>query len=462
MSGPKVVRVVTKKEVMAECRGRIAVVKDMIEQWRRCASRHGALTIEEEKEVEQRFHSIVSLFERELFSDVQTQCTIEINALQEGMNRIREEAIAKAEKERSMRRRLQYSAETLIRTFETTGHPIPEVLPHIASSALTANEKDLAVMGSTLNRLLTEYTISSVEKPSMTSLQVELSKKLSEGEKIQTLVDWKFAQEADKTTDSDRRVDKLLAEIETMESKTAAQSFLERASSIAKELSSSRRSLLTDSLILDLVAHTNARKEKEQALASMQDIRNELRGLQSKSAKNLEVLLTQAIDSEDIFSGKMLQDKGIEVLKEETKALAGSARREAILKGLAELGYEVRENMTTAWAENGRIVVRKPNEKEYGVELGGVGDAQRVQVQLVSFEQSSDALKASRDVDRETIWCSEFSRLQTLLGKSGTALHIEKALPVGAKPLKQVQDSSTLLGHERRSKESSSKTKRHD
>lgn len=462
MSGPKVVKVITKKEIMTACRSRIAIVKDMIEQWRKYASQHDALTIEEEKDVDQRFLSIVTMFEREQFTDVQKQCTAEINALQSDMNRIREEAIAKAEKERSLRRRVHYSAETLIRTFETTGHPIPEELPNIASSALTVNENDLAAMGSTLNRLLTAYTLSLGGKESVTSLQVELSQKLSEGEKIQTLVDWKFAQETDQTTNSDRRMDRLLAEIEALENKTAAQPFLERASLISKEASSSRRSLLTNSLILDLVAHSNARKEKERTLASMQEIRSELRGLTSKSANNLEALLTQAIASEDMSSSKSLLDKGTALLKEETKAIAGSARREAILKGLTELGYEVRENMATAWAENGRIVVRKPNERDYGVELGGVEDAQTIQVQLVSFGQSSVASKASQDSDRETIWCSEFSRLQTLLGKSGTVLHIEKALPVGAKPLKQVQESSTHLDCERRSKESVFKTKRHD
>ena len=39
--------------------------------------------------------------------------------------------------------------------------------------------------------------------------------------------------------------------------------------------------------------------------------------------------------------------------------LASTSRREAILKGLSELGYEVRENMVTACAEDGRIVVKK-------------------------------------------------------------------------------------------------------
>lgn len=202
---------------------------------------------------------------------------------------------------------------------------------------------------------------------------------------MQTLAGWKMHQ--DKVIECDRRLDKLLAEIEVTERENA-QPFLARVALIAQESSSSRRSLLTDSLILDLVAYLNERKVKELAIASMREIRCELRRLTSKSAKDLEGLLTKAIDSNDISSAKLLRDRGIALLKEETKAMAGASRREAILKGLSELGYEVRENMATAWAEDGRIVVRKPNEKGYGVELGAVGDAERMQVQLVSFEQA--------------------------------------------------------------------------
>ncbi|YCI88526.1 hypothetical protein M1D99_12320 [Pseudomonas sp. R3-41] len=38
---------------------------------------------------------------------------------------------------------------------------------------------------------------------------------------------------------------------------------------------------------------------------------------------------------------------------------AALARREAVLDGLASLGYEVREGMATAWVETGKVVLRK-------------------------------------------------------------------------------------------------------
>ena len=81
MSGPKVVRIVTKQEVMAICRGRIDAVQDAIEQWRKYASKHDALTAEEEKAVEKRLLAIIKMFEREQFLDVQKQCSVEIACL---------------------------------------------------------------------------------------------------------------------------------------------------------------------------------------------------------------------------------------------------------------------------------------------------------------------------------------------------------------------------------------------
>ena len=92
-------------------------------------------------------------------------------------------------------------------------------------------------MNSTLSRILIEYTLRSVERQSMTPLQKELSKKLSEGEKLQTLADWKMRQEGDvKAIETDRRLDRLLAEIEAIEGESA-QPFLARATLIAQESS---------------------------------------------------------------------------------------------------------------------------------------------------------------------------------------------------------------------------------
>lgn len=460
MSGPKVVRVITKQEIMANCRSRIDALQDVIDQWRKFAIKHDSLAIQEEKAVEEEFQSIVRMFEQEQFDAVQNRCTFKMVSIQDDIIRIRNEAIAKVEQERSMRRRLQYSAETLIKTFEDAGLQIPEELSSIASAILIANQSDLSNISSTLSRILTKFSISAAENKNITPLQMKLSKQLTEGERLQTLAEWKIQHDLDiKAADADRKLDKLLAEIEAIENESIAKPFIARVASIANELLASQKSLLTDSLIFDLTAYLNEQKVKDEAIASMIETHNALRRLTTKQTKDIETQLAKAIVAGDIKAGKVLKEKASDLLKTEAKVLASTSRREAILKGLSELGYEVRENMATAWAENGRIVVKKPNEKDYGIELGAARDIERVQVQLVSIEHSNEAHNASQDLDRETIWCSEFSQLKLLLQKSGTALHIEKTLPIGAKPLKRVKESTVSAAREQRTKSPSSKQK---
>ena len=85
-------------------------------------------------------------------------------------------------------------------------------------------------MSSKLNSFLTEYTLTSADAPSMTPLQKELSKKLAEGEILQTLVEWQTRQAGSShIIEADRRLDRLLAEIQALESTMIISPFLDRA-----------------------------------------------------------------------------------------------------------------------------------------------------------------------------------------------------------------------------------------
>ena len=96
--------------------------------------------------------------------------------------------------------------------------------------------------------------------------------------------------------------------------------------------------------------------------------------------------------------------------------------------------------MATAWVNDGHVVLRKAANPDYGVELGGGTKSERLQVRAVAFGDAQSPRNASRDRDMEGVWCSEFQRLRTLVSGSGGGLEIEQALPVGAMPLKLVED----------------------
>ncbi len=112
------------------------------------------------------------------------------------------------------------------------------------------------------------------------------------------------------------------------------------------------------------------------------------------------------------------------LVQEELRVLAADARRRAILQGLASLGYEVTEGMATAWVQGGQVVLRKAAHPNYGVELGGGTKSDRLQVRAVAFGNAQTPRDASRDRDMETIWCSEFERLRTLVSASGGGIEI--------------------------------------
>jgi len=109
------------------------------------------------------------------------------------------------------------------------------------------------------------------------------------------------------------------------------------------------------------------------------------------------------------------------------------------LEGLSALGYEVTEGMSTSWVEDGRVIMRSSSRPDYGVELSGNADGGRLQMRAVAFTHSGSGPDPARDRDVETIWCSDVSGLQARLATLGDGLVIERALPVGATPLKPVE-----------------------
>src|SRR5262249_55792997 len=68
--------------------------------------------------------------------------------------------------------------------------------------------------------------------------------------------------------------------------------------------------------------------------------------------------------------------------------------------------------MATAWVKDGQVVLRKAANPGYGVELGGGKKSDHLQVRAVAFGSAASARDASRDLDMETVWCSEFERLR--------------------------------------------------
>lgn len=115
------------------------------------------------------------------------------------------------------------------------------------------------------------------------------------------------------------------------------------------------------------------------------------------------------------------------------------------MAGLAGLGYEVKEGMATAWAKDGRVVLKNPRMPGYGIEFSGAPDATRLQARTVAFTAERNNL---RDRDAETIWCGNFGKLSEIVAKSGGRIDLEQAQPIGSMPLKVVATDQTPMAAE--------------
>jgi hypothetical protein len=236
-------------------------------------------------------------------------------------------------------------------------------------------------------------------------------------EPVQSFPEWLTTQ-SPADMKSDHRLDALMAEIETLDEEEIVRPFRDRAAAITTESSPQRRSLLTDSLILDLSERSRRRRADQATLEKLRDILAALSTWDTPEAKAIGAQIGTMLRSKKLDGADALIAHAQAVVNAEMAKLAADARRRAILGGLAKLGYVVRESMSTAWAQDGRLVVRKPNTTDYGVELGGPHDVSRLQVRVVGAERPSAPRDSSRDRDMETIWCSEFNQLQQMLAES--------------------------------------------
>src|SRR5262249_48092736 len=146
--------------------------------------------------------------------------------------------------------------------------------------------------------------------------------------------------------------------------------FAARAAAIARE-PLPRQALLADSLLVDLAQAVKEERERSARLADLRERAAELAHHGSAVALALRRRSEAAIAAKDGPSAPALTAEADALTQEDLRTLAADARRRAVLRGLASLGYEVSEGMATAWVQGGQVVLRKAANPDYGVELAG-------------------------------------------------------------------------------------------
>jgi hypothetical protein len=436
MSGPKVVRVVTREETLAICNGHLRRLEQAFAAWMREGRRAGELRDEEIAAARTRQRVLAGLLEQEAFPELQTKVPEEIAFLQADLEHRQHAATERALEARQRQRRSRDAAGALLRRLAGKEIVPPgglrEPLEQIARGKILDDADVLLARG---------FALLTPAAPSrqLDAAQRRLADSLRDDAPPQDFAAWKAAQ-ANEEDPRLARLDRQIAGAQIHLDAGETAGFMQRLGGIERQQDEARRNLLLDSLTLDLAQAVGKARARRAALDELRLGAADLRGHDCEEARRL----LERIPAEDAETslehitalGKECQDL-LARLAQLRQEQAAQARRDAVLQGLARLRYDVREGMETAWARQGRIVLKKPMLPGYGVEIGGQPQASRIQVRAVALSANRDP---ARDSDVETLWCGEFSRLQALLAGHGDSLLIERALGVGETPLKVVEE----------------------
>lgn len=435
MSGPKVVRIVTREEVEAVCRREIAFARAAADDLMRVYDRGGRLTPEVEQGIRASIGRLTTLLSSGRYLEVQKQAPEVAAFLKSEAERVTREAISAAETDRQRRRRLADSATSLIQAFMAAGKDVPAELSAVPQKVGGADEAALSELRTLLDRWLRD--LAAVPRPDQrTSPDLEqLAARLGNAGPPVTLDQWTAANAP--AHPNDARIDIALATIDALGDVELVEALRVRLEAV-RAAPADRRAVLTDSLLLE--ASREAQRVRNEGTLRAR-LRQMLAGLEAIGTKACLVQageLKAMLGNGDLSTAEGLLIEASAVSEREVAQVAADGRRRAVLSGLATLGYEVREGMATAWVRDGRIVLRKPGTADYGVEIGAPGDVSRMQVRIVGSDQPAIPRDSVRDRDQEVLWCSEVSRLQELVQQAGGALVVERAAEPGVQAVKTV------------------------
>jgi hypothetical protein len=416
MSGPKIVRIVTRDEILELCHGMLARVDAALAEWTRVGRRNDCIDNEALVAAKRRRDALAAMIAADRFMELQKQAPIEETFLRDDIQVRLSKVAAEQTAARSRGRREREAAASLLRTLRAKGDPLEEGLER------GLERGDAAALADGF-RLLAQRSAASTASRA-------LADRLRGDEAPASFADWLAARPA---TDTDRAMTQIEARIAEL------RPYVDEATSAAwgarldEALAAEpvRRGLLLDGL--DVATGRELTQARARAAAAM-DL--EMVAAELAAAALDAKALTLGKEELDVTAIASRIDEGRAALQAHRQARAFATRRAAVLEGLTSLGYEVTEGMQTTWAHDGRLIVRSASRPDYGVEVSAAGE--RMQMRPVAFEAGGVGPDTARDRDAETIWCGDVSALQESLGDAGGGLVIEKALPIGATPLKRI------------------------
>lgn len=440
MSGPKVVRIVTREEVIATCQGRLAQLDKAIARWQAAMSGLGCEDTVFLQETQKNRQQFAGMLEQERFLELQKEVADEIRQLQDDIQQrkqIKAEAVAKASQERRQR---DENVQVLMRALVSRNITLPDKLNQ--QLALLKKGEYPGSATALLNQVYSHLSPSQPSEELTEKQQAILSRMTRESEPYShetfRYQEWLRQQPMAERDQRFVRLDRYLGEL-AVEDEACYQQFKQRLALAESETNRQKQSLLLDSVMLDIAAQVKESQTRNQLLERLELVLAEW----EQKAGSRQGIEPQQLKNESLSELSALLERCEQQLLQMTHEITASYRQQTILQGLASLGYDVREGMQTQWLQEGRLAIKNPAVPGYGVELAGQGEHVRLQIRTVKFDPTEDK---QRDSDVETLWCEDFDRLQKWLAARGEELVIERALPAGQVAVKQVEERPAQKG----------------
>lgn len=441
MSGPKVVRIVTREEIIAICEQHLARLDAAIAHWTRSGQRNSTITEAEIAEVHQRRDQLRALLAEDAFVELQKAVPEEIAFLDADTQSRLARAVERAAAERTRHRRRAGAVRTVLAELRASGKPVPSELSTSLEAIVSGTTGDQDEEGA----FAKAFALLSGNGPAnaVPGQTRDIAIRLGAGERPRSLAEWRTTIIDNEPDDRLVRVDGLIVELQLID-EDAGAAFVQRLAQINAESAAARASLLVDSLIADLAEATRKARERRDLHAKLRAQLAEIQRFSSAPARALASDIEAALAASDTSGVDSLLAAAAAQVKAEINRIAAEARRQTILQGLSSLGYEVREGMATAFAKGEAVVMQHATTPGFGLEVSGPPEAQRLQMRVVAFGSPGAPRDSSRDRDIELQWCGDFDKLQDMLGCVGGELAIERSVAAGAQPLKVIAGQEHL------------------
>jgi hypothetical protein len=261
-----------------------------------------------------------------------------------------------------------------------------------------------------------------------------------------TLADWLAARPTSPAPPSAaehgilQKLDGLLAQIGALQDTAGWAELLRRADAVRAETDPARRRRLYESLVLESGQRLKQLRATQAWLAEVDALVEDAEPYSGTAVDTVAAALRdlrRAGRPEDLTPWRA---RLAATQQRELARLEHERKRHAILESLTELGYETSEGMGTALAQAGKLVIRKPGDEDYAVEVVSDANLSLVQTTMVRYTDAPELTEQQRqrDCEREEEWCADHARLRERLAQQGLATSFKLKLPSGEHPVKVV------------------------